>query len=504
MWKRGVALVASHHGVVAIAEGIDTVVVFMLENRAFDHMLGFLKKADPRINGCLPGDCLSPEDPSDPQSPMVTVEGSGIYVSEADPDHSIHGTTFEIFGSSQQAPWPSDPPMSGFVKRYNHGNTTDYGRHIMKCFEPEQVPAISTLAQEFALFDRWFVSVPGPTMPNRAFSLSATSHGIGTNDKEKIALGWPQKSIFKALDEKGIDWRVYFQEVPTALAFSDMRNPGRLLKYRQFESFLSAAKKGDLPAFSWIDPRYFGLSDSMPATDQHPNHPVDAGDRLIKEIYEAVRNGPKWNSTLLLITYDEHGGWYDHVPPPAGPSPDGLNSTDDPFDFTRLGVRVPTIAVSPLIPKNTLVSEPGTGGTSAKPGSEFDATSMIATVRRLYGLPEPLTRRDAWAASFEGVISLEEPRTDCPTTLPSPPVHDDLRQRAGGQPLSRPGLSQLNELQSTFIDMIGDVTGGPPEINAILNEGNAGLWVHQRISDYICTQTDGQSPLCSTGEASIV
>ena len=242
------------------------------------------------------------------------------------------------------------------------GNVTDNGRHIMQCFEPEQIPALTTLAQEFALFDRWFSSVPGPTMVNRAYSMSGTSHGLGTNDKVHIALGWPQKSVFRAMDEAGFDWRVYFQEVPTPIAFRDVRTPERLLKFRLLEEFTKDAKNGKLPAFSWVDPRYFGLSTFFPATDQHPNHPVDAGDKLIKEIYEAVRGGPKWNSTLLLITYDEHGGWFDHVPPPPAPSPDDLNSTDDSFDFTRLGVRVPTIAVSPLIEKGTLVSKPGSGG----------------------------------------------------------------------------------------------------------------------------------------------
>lgn len=496
---------------IASSTTIDTVVVLMMENRAFDHILGFLKKIDPRVNGCLPGaeGCTTPEDPENKTSPRTTVSGGGLYVSESDPDHSVHGTTYELFGNNQKPPWPADPPMSGFVKRYNRGNRTGYGRHIMKCFEPEQVPALATLAQEFALFDRWFVGVPGPTMPNRAYSMSGTSHGTATNDVGKIILGWPQKTVYKQLEEAGVeDWRVYFQEVPTPLAFRDVRTPERLMKFRLMEEFKADAKNGSLPAFSWVDPRYFGLP-GFPATDQHPNHPVDLGDKFIKEVYEAVRNGPKWNSTLLLITYDEHGGWYDHVPPPAGPSPDGLNSTDDPFDFTRLGVRVPTIAISPLIERGTLVSQPGTGGTARKLGSEFDATSMLATVRKLYNLPAPLTKRDEWAASFEGVLSRSEPRADCPTTLPDPPSHDELRCAAGHMPLQKDVRCaagqvsktkdevnpELNDLQKMFVDSVSGITGVKPP-NSMTDEAAAGSWVLSALSEYFCQQTGGMSPLC--------
>jgi len=339
-------------------------------------------------------------------------------------------------------------------------------------------------------------------MPNRAYSMSGTSHGTGKNDKTKIVLGWPQKTIYRALDEADLDWRVYFQEVPTPLAFRDVRTPGRLLKFRLLEEFTKDAKNGKLPAFSWVDPRYFGLP-GFPATDQHPNHPVDLGDRLIKEVYEAVRSGPKWNSTLLLITYDEHGGWFDHVPPPSAPSPDGMDSTDDPFDFSRLGVRVPTIAVSPLIPKGTLVSKPGTGGTAPKVGSEFDATSMLATVRELFGLPDAFTKRDAWAASFEGVISNTEPRTDCPETLPTPPDHNEIRLDGGHKRLPEAGVEPLNDLQEMFVEMVSGVTGQPYTETNVVNEGSAGKWVLDKVAAYLCTATFGQSPLCSIGESEL-
>lgn len=111
------------------------------------------------------------------------------------------------------------------------------------------------------------------------------------------------------------------------------------------------------------------------ANDQHPDHDVSAGDQLIKDVYEAVRSSPLWEKTALVITYDEHGGFYDHVPPPTGvPNPDGLNSTDDPFDFTRLGVRVPTVVISPWVKQGTVVH--------AKPAGEgqYEHSSIISTV----------------------------------------------------------------------------------------------------------------------------
>eukprot|EP01065_Artemidia_motanka_P005395 TRINITY_DN12602_c0_g1_i1.p1 TRINITY_DN12602_c0_g1~~TRINITY_DN12602_c0_g1_i1.p1 ORF type:complete len:502 (+),score=201.75 TRINITY_DN12602_c0_g1_i1:91-1596(+) len=472
---------------------IDTIIVFMLENRSFDHMLGFLKKLDPRVNGCLPNaeGCVTPEDPSDPKSPTVTVADGGLYVSESDPDHSISGTTREVFGKAQQPPWPANPPMSGFVKEYNRGKKTDYGRHIMQCFDPTQVPAISTLAQEYALFDRWFVGVPGPTMVNRAYSMSGTSHGTGTNNVLKIVEGWPQRSVFQELEDAGKDWKVYFQEVPSPLAFRHVRTPKRLMKFRQLESFWKDAKEGTLPAYSWVDPSYFGITKDLPATDQHPNHPVDAGDRLIKKVYEAVRNGPKWNSTLLLVTYDEHGGWYDHVAPPAGPNPDGLNSTDDKFDFTRLGIRVPTLAISPWVKKGTLVSEPGTGGTAK--GTEFDASSILATIQKLYGT-KSLTKRDAWSASFEGILSESEPRTDCPTTVPSAPDHNALLA-ARGKSLPDPQSAELNHLQQMFAETVAGlpVDGSVSSADEIpATEAAAGKWVTDRVTKYLQQQTGGK------------
>ena len=231
--------------------------------------------------------------------------------------------------------------------------------------------------------------------------------------------------------------------------------------------------------------RYYDFL-GQPASDQHPDHDVAEGDRLIKTVYEALRNGPKWNSTLFVLTYDEHGGFFDHVAPPAAPSPDGLNATDDPFDFTRAGVRIPTIVASPLIPKGTLVHEPGTGGTHAGPqdNSEFEATSVIATARRLLGLEgAPLTAREAWAAPFDSILSEASPRTDCPTQLPEAPSH----RAVAGVPLAPfelLGTRPLNELQRTFVEVLSMANGAPvaPNASASMTEEQGARFVASQVN----------------------
>jgi hypothetical protein len=169
---------------------------------------------------------------------------------------------------------------------------------------------------------------------------------------------------------------------------------------------------------------------------------VRAGEQLYKAVYEALRAGPGWNHTLFVLTYDEHGGFYDHVPPPMEgvPNPgDGFASyPDDGFSFERLGVRIPTVLASPWIPKSVVESAPPPRQ-KPQPSSRYDLTSIMGTMRKLLGMSStpPLTKRDAWSATFEHLLSLSEPRTDCPMHLPDavPPAHL--------QEASRP----LNDLQ---------------------------------------------------------
>lgn len=180
---------------------IEHVIVLMLENRAFDHMLGFLKQSNSKVEGCLPdvAGCSNPADPSVADSPSYTVDDTAIYV-QTSPSHSIHGTTYQLYGNSV-ADISKDAPMNGFVKSYTEvTGSAEMGATVMKCFSPKNVPILANLSMEFALFNGWHASLPGPTMPNRAFAASATSHGMGSNDAATIIKGMPQKSVFRQLE----------------------------------------------------------------------------------------------------------------------------------------------------------------------------------------------------------------------------------------------------------------------------------------------------------------
>lgn len=183
------------------------------------------------------------------------------------------------------------------------GNTTG-GEWIMKMFAPPHVPVITTLANEYAVIDHWYSAIPGPTEVNRAYQLSATSHGYTKNMEIVDHLGMPQKTIFESMDDAGSSWAVYFNDFPSTLLFRNMWE--HLDKLHSFDTFLEDASKGELPAFSWIEPRYYD-DFGKAAQDEHPDHDVAEGEALIRDVYDALRASPTWNETLFLVTYDEHG-----------------------------------------------------------------------------------------------------------------------------------------------------------------------------------------------------
>jgi phospholipase C len=466
----------------SLGDKIKHVIVLMLENRSFDHMLGFLKKTNNEVNGCLPdvAGCSNPYHPEDPNSAQVTVDDSAVY-QQVSPHHSIGSTTYQVYGTNTPSgEWPT-ATMNGFVANYrdNFEDKSDAGAaSVMKCFSPEHVPIITTLAQEFGFFDGWHASVPGPTMVNRAYAGSATSNGMGVNDEVTIAKGMPQKTVFRQLVEMGHDYRVYFQDAPTVLMFKDMRHKEARGKFKPMKQFKVDAAAGDLPAFVWLEPAYFNTP-NQPASDQHPDHDVSLGEKLIKDTYEAIRNSPLWNETALVITYDEHGGFFDHVAPPQVnvPNPDGKNSTDDPFDFTRLGVRIPTVIASPWIPKGSLFHGP-----SDNESGQYDHTSTIATVvHKLFkpvGLrpnPEFLTKRDAWAKTFEWVFNLKQPRADCPAELPSILSHKEAF------PDSLPVIDGSLPLSDLQMEIVSIISGLIPDASQTLDLTN---WTEKMAFDY--------------------
>jgi phospholipase C len=231
-----------------------------------------------------------------------------------------------------------------------------------------------------------------------------------------------------------------------------------------FFCFLDVAV-GDLPELTWLEPAYYTVGNSSTehviyADDQHPDHDVSLGDQLIKDVYEALRASPAWNKTALIITYDEHGGFFDHVAPYDGcPNPDGIN-TEDGFDFTRLGIRVPTIVVSPWVKKGQVIHAPAPGSVSNN--GQYEHSSFPATiVHKLFqpasaAHPPPtyLNARDEWAATFESIFTLmESPRTDCPLFTPSPSF--EVHQKALP---AKDGSLKLTDLQKELLLLASSVS----------------------------------------------
>lgn len=407
VWKPAHLTFAAHQW----ESPIKTVVVLVMENRSFDHMLGWMKKAiNPSING-VTGDECNPLSTKNSTTQTICFTDDAEFV-DPDPGHSFEDVAQQVFGSG------SIPSMTGFVEQAlsMSDNLSDT---VMKGFKPGSVPVYASLVKEFAVFDRWFSSIPGPTQPNRLFVYSATSHGSTSHIKKQLAQGYPQKTIFDSLHENGINFGIYFQNIPTTLFYRNLRKLKYIFKFHEFDwKFKKDARNGKLPSLTVIEPRYFDLK-GIPANDDHPSHDVANGQKLVKEVYQALRASPQWNQTLLIITYDEHGGFYDHVKTPYVnvPNPDG-NTGPAPyfFKFDRLGVRVPTIMVSPWIEKGTVITSPK----GPRPNSEFEHSSIPATIKKIFNLSSNfLTHRDAWAGTFEEVVGkLTSPRTDCPETLP--------------------------------------------------------------------------------------
>ncbi|KAK9090097.1 hypothetical protein Sjap_023274 [Stephania japonica] len=460
---------------------IKNIVVLVLENRSFDHMLGWMKKSiNPNINGVTGNEC-NPKSTKSTNSESICFTDDAEYV-DPDPGHSFEAVEQQVFGSS--SPTTRIPSMKGFVEQATTmPSSPDLPRTVMKGFRPESVPVYATLVREFAVIDRWFSSIPGPTQPNRLFVYSATSHGSTSHVKKQLAKGYPQKTIFDSIHDEGLDFGIYFQNIPTTLFYRNLRKLKYVFKFHQFDlKFRKHCREGKLPSLSVIEPRYFDLK-GFAANDDHPSHDVANGQRIVKEVYEALRGSPQWNQSLLVITYDEHGGFFDHVQTPYVnvPNPDG-NTGPAPFffKFDRLGVRVPTIMVSPWIKKGTVISAPK----GPTPNSEFEHSSVPATIKKMFNLSSNfLTHRDAWAGTFEGVVAeLTSPRTDCPEVLPEV---TSLRKTEAKEE------AKLSEFQSEVVHLAAVLNGDhflssfPDEISKKMNVRDAHKYVTGAVSRFL-------------------
>jgi phospholipase C len=396
---------------------VNHIVVLMLENRSFDHMLGFLYSAQGNTSPAgQPFDGLTgTESNPDSSGNPVTVSQIGpntpnaYFMPGADPGEGYMATNDQLFGSEDAPASSSDVPgMQGFVKDFAYTlgwesksstwsiETGTVPSDIMGCFTPEALPVLSALATSYAVCDQWFASVPTETLPNRAFACSATSQGH-MDDKTRT---FTSPSIFGLLGQNNVTWAIYGYDAEplTKDTFTDVASAanGTIGKFTDFQS---AASGGTLASFTFLEPSWGSTGNS-----QHPNYNVALGEQLIHDVYEALRGGPNWAQTLLIVTYDEHGGCYDHVAPPSGATPPDDDTGEFGFDFTRFGVRVPAVLVSPLIEAGTVFRVPA-GSTP------IDHTSILKTVQQRWSLPS-LKARDAAAPSLGAVLTLTTPRTD--------------------------------------------------------------------------------------------
>jgi phospholipase C len=452
---------------------IEHIVVLMLENRSFDNVLGWLYDKDnqppfdkvPRgqkFEGLSGGKYCNPRpgggeacpgkgtvmtdpfpDPNEPYDHVFTQMFNKTYPKDSIPNTTEVPTMDGFVNDYADAIQKAGVPKKGCSKIlsdiFKTSSLADYDPGlIMNCFTPERLPVMNGLANAYAVCDRWFSSVPTQTFPNRSFVHAATSSGYVYNMWKTGPHAWDigtllnkTPTIYNLLEEAGVSWRIYHGG--PLLLCNALLIQERLWEFIPFHhhlfpmtKFLEDAKQpGGLPSYTFIEPNMMCSKEYGPENDMHPAYaiidtgaPTDVryGEVLVSTVYEALRNSPDWNSTLLVITCDEHGGCYDHLPPePQCFSPDGIvipgNEPErggSGFDFKRYGVRVPAVLVSPLIEQGTVCN------------TVFDHTSIIRTVAQRWLGGQHLTNRDKNAADVSEVLTLTEPRTDTPSIIPNP------------------------------------------------------------------------------------
>ncbi|MGB7152391.1 MAG: alkaline phosphatase family protein [Terriglobales bacterium] len=396
------------------------IVVLMMENRSFDHMLGSLTAIDPRIDG-VTAQLSNPDTTGASVNPQPLAQFQGQL--DPDPDHHFPAVDLQIFGGDTSD--GRQPNMQGFIKSYfNQQEDVAHSQKIMYYFAQSQLPVLTTLALEFAVFNRWFASIPGPTICNRAFAHYGTS--FGRVDMNILCVNEPFKDVYSRLinaNPKHTAKLYYYDATSSTMEVANLlQNEPQL--FGTYDQFLDDCSSGNLPEYSFIEPNYNDHdtdTGEAVASDQHPDHNIQAGELFIASVYNAIKqNANLWQSTALLVVYDEHGGIYDHVVPPAC-TPDQFTAsandtgTGQPFAFDRLGVRVPAILISPWIPKGTVVD-----------GRVFDHASIPATITKFFlGGYSPRSPRETSADVFiepnvapvdptRNLLSLTAMRTDCP------------------------------------------------------------------------------------------
>jgi phospholipase C len=345
---------------------LDTFVFLMMENRSYDHYLGVRSLEGRGGDGLF----AAMSNPDRDGNPVAIWRGDGTPESMCadSPPHSWNPGRVQLNGGA----------CDGFVLAHQ-GTRAVAPTDSMQYLGRDTIPVHHALADAYTSCDRWFSSLLGPTLPNRMYWHAATSNGARSND-EVLAGAWRGvPSIYHRLAAAGKDWAYYFHDVPVVGAIEDLDTTGHLRRF--FNNFITDARDGVLPPVSYIDPAFL-------ANDDHPPHHPALGQQLIAAVYQALATSPQWERCLLVVTYDEWGGFHDHVAPPTAP--------DERADlgFNQLGFRVPALVAGPWAKPGYVSSVP------------LDHTSPLRHLEKLYGL-EPLTMRDAAANDLTDCIDLE-------------------------------------------------------------------------------------------------
>ncbi|KAJ5594955.1 uncharacterized protein N7459_001163 [Penicillium hispanicum] len=407
---------------------IKNIVVLVQENRSFDHLAGSLNYSsaiDNHVNNkdkyCNPASVV--KDLSNDST--VCAKPIAGNVSPQDPDHSITGGNMQVFGTYHPT-INSKCTMDGFVTeqrlywKKGVGNDLEKAAEVINYVPLEKIPILDALAQNYVLFDRWFAAIAGPTDANRAYLTSGTSHGLGGNEKDFYESKLPQKSIFQQLSEKKITWINYENAttsddpfLPDASFYNWTHSTGKIeTNVKPLDQFYIDAAAGNLPQFSYLNPECCNYM------SQHPTSPLNMGENFMKGIYETLRNSPQWKETLFILTWDEHGGFADHVAPPTDvPQGDSIpysemaDGKQYTYHFDRLGVRVPALLISPWVEKGVVQNKP------KEQDRDFTHTSILKFLAEFWDL-DMLSPRVEWSPSFSHLIT-NKFRDDTPKKLPN-------------------------------------------------------------------------------------
>jgi phospholipase C len=466
---------------------IDHFIVLMLENRSFDHVLGLL--TPPSLGG-LSGSEFNLQDPADSASAKVGIQAPTSYEMPFDPPHEFPDVHAQVHGTGAGV-----APMGGFIYAALHPSsggaapTPAVASRVLDCFQPAQLPILSTLASQFAIANAWYSSLPGPTWPNRFFVHAATSGGLTQSPTDfEVFRGYSfdAGTIYGRLDDAKIDWRIYHDGLPQTAGIQELRleyvDP-LTENFREFKYFASDAAAGRLPNYVFIEPRYAVGNHYAGGNSMHPLDDIRDGERLIQTVYNSLRSSGYWANAMLIITFDEHGGFFDHrLPPPAVPTGDDYRYAvpGQGFGFNSYGVRVPAVIVSAYTQAGTILD----GLTN--PNLVFDHASILATVESRFGL-KPLTGRDKEANTLAAALNLADMRTDdVVLTGPAPDMPAPPAGVAGAA--QAVPAAPISDNQQSFVALATAVllsNASDPTQNAAIYAAHGNVQTQQQAADYV-------------------